>query len=154
MAQMAARACQWLGVAVETMSTDLSSNASRMSLTNLGLRPCFLLDRLGPLLADLLVGIDDVGDLGVVVVSQQSADVIAAAAVDADDHRGEFFVRAFALCLVGREEPADRHRRHRRGGQQRVFQKAASCVVRHECIPPGFHQKDDVERGSPKFPPV
>ena len=30
------------GVAVLMMSTDLSSNASRMSLTNLGLKPCLL----------------------------------------------------------------------------------------------------------------
>ena len=37
MAQMAARECQWLGVAMETMSTDLSSKIRRMSWTNLGL---------------------------------------------------------------------------------------------------------------------
>ena len=37
MAQMAASECQWLGVAMETMSTDLSSKIRRMSWTNLGL---------------------------------------------------------------------------------------------------------------------
>ena len=35
MAQIAHRACQWLGVAIETMSTDLSSSALRMILDDL-----------------------------------------------------------------------------------------------------------------------
>ncbi len=41
MAQMAASACQWLGVAMLTMSTDLSSKTARRSCTYLGSRPCF-----------------------------------------------------------------------------------------------------------------
>ena len=52
MAQMPTSACQWLGVAVLTMSTDLSSKASRMSATTLGSRPCFsatCLARLAPM---------------------------------------------------------------------------------------------------------
>src|SRR3954447_6449830 len=36
MAQMAARACQWLGVAIETTSMSLSSRTRRRSWTNLG----------------------------------------------------------------------------------------------------------------------
>ncbi|GIT28801.1 MAG: hypothetical protein Ct9H300mP1_08470 [Planctomycetaceae bacterium] len=36
---MAASACQWLGVAIDTMSIDLSSKAFRMSLRYCGLRP-------------------------------------------------------------------------------------------------------------------
>ena len=43
MAQMAASACQWLGVQTNTASTDLSSNTRRMSCTCFGARPpcCF-----------------------------------------------------------------------------------------------------------------
>ncbi len=40
MAQMAARACQWLGVAMLTTSMDLSSSTLRRSWTNLGAFPC------------------------------------------------------------------------------------------------------------------
>ena len=43
MAQMAASECQWLGVAMETTSTDLSSKTRRMSWTVFGALPgcCF-----------------------------------------------------------------------------------------------------------------
>jgi hypothetical protein len=39
MAQMAARACQWFGVAIDTMSIDLSSSIRRMSCSNFGSWP-------------------------------------------------------------------------------------------------------------------
>ena len=84
MAQIAHRACQWLGVAVETICTDLSSRALRRSRTNLGTLPCCLPTVFGPPLADLLVGIDDVGDLRI-GIGEELVDVFAAAAADADD---------------------------------------------------------------------
>ena len=49
MAQMAARACQWFGVAIETMSIDLSSSTLRMSWTNFGALPRFFSTAFMPL---------------------------------------------------------------------------------------------------------
>jgi hypothetical protein len=41
MAQMAANACQWFGVAMLTRFTSLSSSILRMSVVNFGAKPCF-----------------------------------------------------------------------------------------------------------------
>ena len=41
MAQMAASACQWFGVAMLTTCTSLSSSIFRKSVVNFGAKPCF-----------------------------------------------------------------------------------------------------------------
>ena len=100
MAQMAARACQWFGVAMVTMSIDLSSMSLRRSCTKRGSAPGPSRRRATAAADDRRVGVADVGD-DAVVLAGEAADVAHAAAVDADDGDVEPFVGA-AFGLLGR----------------------------------------------------
>ena len=124
MAQMAASACQWLGVAMVTMSTDLSSNTRRMSCTNLGARPCFLAISSTRCLPTFLVDVADVSDLGV-LARRISAQVAAALAVDADHGHAQLLVGALALRRVVGQGASQRAGSHGRGGgEHRIFQES------------------------------
>ena len=96
MAQTPHSACQWFGVAVEMKWTDLSSKTTRMSLTHFGRRPVRFSTVLQAFWPDLLVDVDDVGDLDILAAGVV-ADVIAAAAVAADHGTEKLVVGARAL---------------------------------------------------------
>ena len=91
---------------METMCTDLSSSASRRSRTNLGVLPCFLPTAAARCWPMLLVGVDDVGDLGIGIV-EVLRDVLAAAAAGADDgHLQQVAGTLLRLALVSSRRPA------------------------------------------------
>ena len=89
MAQTAMSACQWLGVAMETMSMSLSSTTLRMSFSNFGGLALLVVDRRHGGADDGLVAVADGGDLAV-VLAEEAGDVAHAAAADADDGDAEF----------------------------------------------------------------
>ena len=130
MAQMPTSECQWLGVAVETRSTALSSKALRMSATHLRLAALLLGDRLDPLLADLLVGIDDVEHLGVLAAGV-GAQVAAPLPAAADHGHAQLLVGAAALLLAG-QGAGHRHGRRRGCGQQRILQETTTRETGHQ----------------------
>ena len=81
-AQMVARACQWLGVAIEMASIDLSSSRRRMSWTILGAVLVFRSTSLAPRLGDAQIDVADRGDAHVFEVVP-AGDVFLAPPVDA-----------------------------------------------------------------------
>ena len=100
MAQMAARACQWLGVAMVTMSIVLVVDDLADVLLVLGRLALGLLDGLHGPADDGLVGVADGGD-DAVVLAGEAADVVHAPAVDADDGHVQLIV-GVALLGLGR----------------------------------------------------
>ena len=96
---MAARECQWLGVAMEMTSMFLSSTTLRMSCSYLGGCALGLLGAGHGVADDGRVGVADGGD-DAVVLAGEAVDVAPAAAVDADDGDAQRAVGVAGLgCL-------------------------------------------------------
>ena len=107
MAQMAASACQWLGVAMDTASTAGSANIWRMSSNSLALSPPFFCQVALRHFARGLIDVAEAGHAGFWNVLGIVVEVIGAAAAQADDADVDFVVGA-----------PDAGRGHRRGGAE------------------------------------
>ena len=100
----------------------------------LGLAALLRLDLLDAFLADRFVRVADARDLALGQIDVR-ADVVAAAAANADDHDAQPVVGAGGLrrsgLLLGKPQ-ARRPDRRRGGCQDRVVQETTSCVVGHD----------------------
>ena len=105
MAQIAARACQWLGVAMEIMSMFLSSTTLRMSCSNFGSLALPVLDFFHGVADDARIHVANGRDEGIeVLIAGEGIDVghaPAAVAASADDGHAQLIVYLAFLGGLG-----------------------------------------------------
>ena len=132
MAQMATRACQWLGVAVLMTVDRFVVEQLAQVLHVLWAAAGFLADFIATAVANGGVGVANGDKIDVFAVGEFS-QMCVALAIDADRGDGEFFVEAFALLFIGgqRGPGSTGGDGGGRGGKHRIFQELAARKVRH-----------------------
>ena len=140
-AQIAASACQWLGVAIEMASIVLSSSRRRMSCTTVGAVFELSFDHLGALGGRAEIDVADRGDAHVLELAP-AGDVLLAPAVDAANGHPHGVVRparlGIAIAVVrGRDGLHSRNRGHCSREFGRVRKKLSARQRAHGWDPRG-----------------